>query len=597
MVHKRTVFVYLLLLIVVAYIGAYSAERKKDTELNFELMKLAQRLQNTLQDYKSVPQMLQKSEALLTALRSPTVHSISTANEQLHQINNTLKADVSYLMTTDGLTIASSNYQTKGSFVGKNFSFRPYFKQAIAGIDSTYFALGSTSGKRGYYFASPLSDQKNNIGVIVVKVSLAFIEDMWKTPEFDYVISDSDGVIFVSSNVSWLYKTMYKLPLKQRNKIQQSLRYGDALLEPISQYGSMKELYESPITLFDNAGKQSWIVHSLQMPEWGWHIYSMEQHLAIWPEVMLYIVIYTLIMLLLYVIYLYRTKRSELQLHLKEMNIRLESRVHELTGDQQRTNSELQELVDHYRQTQTELQNIQTQLIQTTKLAVLGEFSAGLHHELAQPLQALQSYSSNCRKMLTLGKTDKLHQNLLDINEICKTMTDIIAKIKIFARRTNPEPRPTSLHEIITATLTIVRPKFEDMAINFEDLTSDVNIFCEPVLVEQVLVNLLNNALQALENTDNPLVRMTSTVKGDYLNLSVEDNGPMLTEEQITQIFDPFYTTKASGLGLGLTISQRIIESQNGKLSVKITKGGGLTFTIQLCLYKMRENNEFNINS
>jgi two-component system C4-dicarboxylate transport sensor histidine kinase DctB len=589
---KVVVVVYFIALVPVVWFVAVWTLKNKSDELSFELMKLEKRLHHTLQNYQSVPKILQKSEAILSVLREPTDLSVDLANQQLYEVNSTLKADVSYLMTTDGVTIASSNYKGEDSFVGKNFSFRPYFKLAKSGIDSSYSALGAISGKRGYYFSSPVMDRQKVIGVVVIKVSLAFIEDMWRESGMNFVISDSDGVIFFSSRLSWLYKTMYQLPQKRIDEITASLRYRGAELQSISAYTSPDELFEPTVILSNNGEQKSWIIKSSYMPDWGWRMYSLTPTSAILAELTFFISIYTLIMLLLFVLYLYFGKRIELRIHLEEMNTQLEYRVSELTGEQMRTNAELQDLVDHYRRAQTELQDTQIQLIQTAKLAVLGEFSAGLHHELSQPLQALQSYSSNCKKMLAMNKLDGLQQNLEEINVICRAMGGIIAKFKIFARRTNPDPRPASLKEIISTTWTIVRPKFRDMGVVFDNKTVDAEIFCEPVLVQQVLVNLLNNALQALEDTPSPRIRMTSWVEGDYLNLRVDDNGPKVTVEEMAHFFEPFFTTKESGLGLGLTISRRIMESQNGEINVMTGEDGGVAFNIKLSLYKKRERYE-----
>jgi two-component system C4-dicarboxylate transport sensor histidine kinase DctB len=592
---KIALIAYFIVLVPVVWFAAVWTHENKSDELSFELMKLEKSLHHTLQNYQSVPKILQKSEAVLSVLRAPTDSSIDLANRELYEVNSTLKGDVSYLMATDGVTIASSNYKGEDSFVGKNFSFRPYFKIANSGVESSYSALGAISGKRGYYFSSPVLDKNKVIGVVVIKVSLAFIEDMWRESGTDFVISDSDGVIFFSSRLNWLYRTMHQLPQKRIETISASLRYRGAELQSISEYTSPDELFKPTVILSNNGEQKSWIIKSSYMPDWEWRMYSLTPTSTILPELAFFISIYTLIMLLLLVLYLYFGKRIELQIHLEEMNTQLEFRVSQLTGEQMRTNAELQNLVDHYHQAQTELQDTQTQLIQTAKLAVLGEFSASLHHELSQPLQALQSYSSNCKKMLAMDKLDGLQQNLEEISVICHAMGGIIAKFKIFARRTNPDPRPASLKEIISATWTIVRPKFKNMDVVFDNKTIDAEIFCEPVLVQQVLVNLLNNALQALEGTCSPRIRMTSWVESDYLNLCVDDNGPKVTVEQMSHFFEPFFTTKESGLGLGLTISRRIMESQNGEINVMTGEDGGVAFNIKLSLYKKRGRYESDI--
>ncbi len=588
----KTTYIYLLVLIPVVWFAIQQVESTIGNSLSSELQKLQQRLQYTLQNYKSAPQLLQKSEVILDALRYVTNEYILAANQQLEEINTYLNADVSYLMTYDGLTIASSNYLSDDSFIGENFSFRPYFKQAINGTNSSYFALGAKSGKRGYYFASPVMDGQEIIGVIVIKVSLSFIDELWRTPGMDFIISDSDGVIFFSSRENWLYKTMYQLTENKKREVRKSLRYGNAHLQSISRYDSANQFDFQKVQLTLENREYSWLVESTDMLEWGLQIYSLKTLWSDWIKLIAYVFIYTLISLLFILVLLYIRKRKELQIHLKEMNSKLEFRVNELTADLQSSNNELINLVKHYKQTQNELQETQNQLIQATKLAVLGEFSAGLHHELAQPLQALHSYTSNCVKMINMGKTGDLQNNLNEITSICNTMTNIIKKFKVFARQSKAEPKPTSLNDITSATWLIIKPKIEERGIAFKNTTNDETVYCEPVLVEQVLVNLINNAIQALKGTAKPVICISGRLNNNSLFLTVSDNGPEVDAETIAHMFDPFYTTKKSGLGLGLTISRSIIESQNGKLDVEQVDGGGLAFIIKLNLYEKEHSNE-----
>jgi len=589
---KKAAYIYILVLVPVVWFAVQQVEYNIGKNLSSELQKLQQRLHYTLQNYKTAPQLLQKSEVILDALRYSTQNHIIAANQQLEEINANLKTDVSYLISSTGLTIASSNYSSDDSFIGENYSFRPYFKQAFNGANSSYFALGTKSGKRGYYFASPVIDQQEIIGVIVIKVSLSFIDELWKIPGMDFIISDSDGVIFYSSRANWLYKTMYQLAENKKEEIKESLRYGGAQLDSISGYGTANQFANRKVKLILENNESTWIVESTQMLYWGLNIYSLKTRWSDWPKILAYVFLYTLIILLLILLSLYVGKRKELQLHLKEMNSQLEIKVNELTGDLQRYNTELIDLVEHYKQTQNELQDTQNQLIQATKLAVLGELSAGLHHELAQPLQALHSYTSNCVKMIELGKIEGVQNNLEEITGISNTMTNIIKKFKVFARQSKSEPRPTSLSEITSATWLIIKPKIEDRGIEFENNMSDANIFCEPVLVEQVLVNLINNAIQALKYTKNPKISISTRIEKKNLFLTVADNGPDVDSDTIEHMFDPFYTTKKSGLGLGLTISRSIIESQNGELNVESIDGGGLGFIIKLNLYQKEQNNE-----
>ena len=576
----KATLIYFSVLVAVVLITRNIVREELAAELQSELLKLDQRLHYTLLHYKAVPQILQTSEVILNALKSPADDNVKRANQQLNQINEDLKADISYLMNADGITIASSNYSDEDSFIGKDFSFRPYFKKSAQGLNANYFALGTTTGKRGYYFASPVISEQQILGIIVIKVSLAFIDEMWRYPDMDFLITDSDGVIFFSSQEHWLYRTTYPLSEQRISEIQASQRYGDTELK--AQFSDDIQLQDTHSGLVADSEGKNWLVVSAHMPQWELYTYAIKRQSSIWSMVYLYVAVYTLIMLLIFMLVLYVSKRRELQSHLSDMNNQLESRVNELTSDLRQSNRDLQQLVDHYQQAQSELKDTEHQLVQATKLAVLGEFSASLHHELAQPLQALQSYTSNSKKMLQKGYTDAINQNLDEISGICNSMTGIIKQFKIFARRTTPDPRPVALSEIINATCAIVAPRIHDKGIEFDIQTEDCQVYCEPVLVEQVLVNLINNAIQALNEISNPTIKLTGFAEHNQVKLSVEDNGPGLDANELDKIFEPFYTTKETGLGLGLTISKRIMESQLGELDVSRASSGGLSFTLTL---------------
>ena len=163
------------------------------------------------------------------ALTKPNDNSIAKANAMLDHFNASLKTDVCYLMDTKGNTIASSNRRDPDSFVGKNFSFRPYFQKAIQGTPATYLALGVTSDKRGVYYSHPVNKkgQKHPMGVVVIKASIGRVEKSLPPPTEEIVlVVNPDGIIFISNYKEWLFHALWKLSPEKVSRISASLQFG-----------------------------------------------------------------------------------------------------------------------------------------------------------------------------------------------------------------------------------------------------------------------------------------------------------------------------------------------------------------------------------
>jgi PAS domain S-box-containing protein len=163
------------------------------------------------------------------ALTKPNDNSVAKANAMLDYFNASLNTDVCYLMDTDGKTIASSNRRASDSFVGKNFSFRPYFQKAIQGTPATYLALGVTSDKRGVYYSHPVNKKgpKHPMGVVVIKASIGRVEKRLPPPTEEIVlVVNPDGIIFISNYKAWLFHALWKLSPEKVSRISASLQFG-----------------------------------------------------------------------------------------------------------------------------------------------------------------------------------------------------------------------------------------------------------------------------------------------------------------------------------------------------------------------------------
>ena len=509
----------------------------------------------------------------------------------LLRANDDMKTEALIVLAPSGFPMAASK-DFGIDFEQRDFSFRPYFQQAMLGEQGRYYATGFITGQRGYFFSAPVWHNEKVIGVVVVKADLEPLMYRIKTMAPDYMIIGYDGVVFSASRSGWVYNSLYPLAETQRLAIHESRRYPRTSLVGLSSEPLDDIFHSDQIVLNATGLANRYFARRTRAPELGWHIFALAPSSVLFQDVAIYLLYYTLAFALLFLIWLYQRKRTEVQRHVKVLNAELERRVALLTRELKESNEELQELVDHYRTTQDQLKETRGQLVQTAKLAVLGEMSAGINHELSQPLLALNTYIENSQRLLAKSEYDKVGANLKELQQVAGNMRDIVSRFKVFARRTPPEPRPFGLQEVISGTRVIMKPLLSKSALELR-IRQQGNIpdlFGDPVQVQQVLVNLVTNAADALEGDKDGWIAMDICARGKEVEILVTDSGAGIAVELRDKVFEPFFTTKARGLGLGLALSRRIIETLGGSLTLQETAAGGTCFVLKLPVYTHGEN-------
>jgi two-component system C4-dicarboxylate transport sensor histidine kinase DctB len=260
----------------------------------------------------------------------------------------------------------------------------------------------------------------------------------------------------------------------------------------------------------------------------------------------------------------------------------VEHRTRDLVASNQRLSDEIEER----RRAEANLRQTQDELIQAAKLAVLGQLAAGINHELNQPLAAIRAYAENARRFIALTRHDKADANLEQIVELTERMADISAQLRQFSRKSSERQEAISVQACIDYALRLFQSRLREGNISIiQDWPAETLwVKGDLVRLEQVLVNLIGNALQAMKTVAAPQLTLGAYAHQQQVIISVTDNGPGIPEEHLGQIFEPFFTTKApgSGLGLGLSISSRIMDDLGGKLQAANQPEGGACFTITL---------------
>ncbi|MGY8870357.1 MAG: sensor histidine kinase, partial [Pseudomonadales bacterium] len=228
--------------------------------------------------------------------------------------------------------------------------------------------------------------------------------------------------------------------------------------------------------------------------------------------------------------------------------------------------------------------------VQAGKLAALGQLSAGIAHEINQPLSAIGHYSHNGLRLIKAGRLNETEKNLNQISNLTKRATTIITRLKSLARKQQDNLVKVDLRLVVDNVLSMLEGdevrKLTAIDVSFDHDRNLVN--ADSVQLEQVVLNLVTNALDAINDQPEKRITIDCLHQRDRFEIYVRDNGPGISKELREQIFEPFFTTKRRGqsLGLGLSISYNIIKSFGGRLTVDDGSGSGASFCIQLPEYR-----------
>lgn len=531
-------------------------------------------LLGTLHRYEVLPQILGDLPGLRAMLANPQdKQTRERANLLLMNTARQTGAEVIYLMAPNGDTLAASNWDKRDSFVGRNFAFRPYFSNAMAGNLGRFFGLGTTSAKRGYFFAAAVHDGNTVIGVLVVKVDLDLTETLWgKTPE-QLLVTDHNGVVILTSNPAWRFRATRPLSEEEKQAIVAIQPYPTRDPRPLQ---------------LDEHG---WLTQTQQIDETGWSVNILAPKVLVSRPVRTVVAIggATLLVLMLLLGIMMQRRRHYLDRINFEGKARreLEVRVIERTSDLEGLNRRLRQEVLEREHAQQELFRAQDELVQAGKLSALGTMSASISHELNQPLAAIRSYAENAEVLLDHQRTEDARGNLKLISELTGRMASIIAHLRAFARRDRHAPESVALQPALDDALALLGKRRRAMDVELIRDLPDATLWVQAgeTRLRQVLGNLLANALDALTEKGPPRkLWISAEHSAQGVNLYIRDNGPGFSREALEHAREPFFTTKTrtQGLGLGLAICDTLMRALGGELLFANHPEGGALLTLRM---------------
>ncbi|MFN1172434.1 two-component system sensor histidine kinase DctB [Pseudomonas aeruginosa] len=574
----RSLVILALLLAPLLWPLQYFAERYYSEQLaeqNRQTLDLyVANLLGTLRRYEELPQILGGLPVLRQALQQPGDPLLQKiANEALADIRRRTGADVIYLLQPDGTTQVASNWAQADSFVHRNFAFRPYYREAMQGRLARFFGLGTTSIKRGYYFASAVKEGSRIIGVLVVKVDLEHIERLWGNSPEQLLVIDNYGVVILSSREDWRFHASRPLSAAERDEIHANIPY------PVQD--------PKPLRLQQSA----WLSQSRTLPETGWTVSIYAPRTLIERPVRSVLLIggATLLALLLLLTLLTLSRRHYLDRIALEAEAKrqLEERVLERTRELENANAQLQQEVHEREQAQRELMRAQDEVVQAGKLTALGTMSASISHELNQPLAAIRSYADNARVLLDHQRTEDARGNLEQISNLTTRMASIIAHLKAYARGARRAPENVQLQPAIEDALSMLASRRRAMNVELLRDVPDAPLWVQAgeTRLRQILGNLLTNALDALAEKAPPRRLWVIASQDQHgVILTLRDNGPGFSEDALAHAHEPFFTTKttAKGLGLGLAICDNLLRALGGRLEMGNHLEGGAVVRLHL---------------
>ncbi|ROU04311.1 sensor histidine kinase [Histidinibacterium lentulum] len=515
-------------------------------------------LMSELQRASIVPQLLARDPQLIGALNSA---DYSQSTQRLISFVDEIGAASLLLLDREGRVVAA----TDRNRLGEGHRQSAFFVEALRGSSTVFTTSPRDEGGYAFAYSRKVEDKGTGLGVIVVMVDLAKLERQWAGVADAVLITDSEGRIVLSTEPRWRGLSESEALARQSapSAIERAIRVTqDWSALPIDAY---------------LRGEAVMRVET-RVPFRGWRMVTFTTYASVRERVngVLALEIMGFAILLAGVFWaMNRKARSRVLFFQRE------------SAELRRLNLRLQREIAERRRAEANLQVAEQTLAQSSKLAALGEMSAAVSHELNQPLAAMKTYLAGARLLLSRKRPEEALSSFQRIDDLIDRMGAITRQLKSYARKGGSQFEPVDARAAVESALSMMEPQLSvrEVVITKTLPSTPALVWGDRVRLEQVIINLLRNALDATKQAEEPKVDVLLAV-GETIRLTVRDNGPGI--EDLDALFEPFYTTKepGDGVGLGLAISSGIVGDFGGRLTARNAAAGGAVFEVDLPVWQ-----------
>ncbi|MGR3454030.1 sensor histidine kinase [Pseudooceanicola sp.] len=511
-------------------------------------------LVSELQRNSIVPQLLSRDPALIGALNS---QDYTQSTQRLISFVDEIGAASLMLLDRDGRTVAA----TDRNRLGEQHNQASYFVDALRSNGTVFSVLPREAGGYRFTYSRKVESQGNPVGVVIVEVDLQKFERAWAGISDAVHVTDSTGNIILATEPRWRGKPESEALAAEppASAIQRAIQAtADWTTLPADAY----------------LGGEAVMRMSQRIPFRGWQITSFTTYASVRERVNGVIASEIMAFAILLALAFYALSRKNA---LRSAFFQKES------AELRALNERLQREIAERERVQENLAVAEQTLAQSSKLAALGEMSAAVSHELNQPLAAMKTYLAGAGLLLRRNRPDEALSSFQRIDDLIERMGAITRQLKSYARKGGTDLAPVNMGDAVHSALSMMEPQLKrrQVRINVAVPERAVMVMGDRVRIEQVIINLMRNAIDATQSVEMPQIDVLLSA-GETATLTVRDNGHGI--DDLTSLFEPFYTTKqpGDGVGLGLAISSGIVNDLGGRLTARNASVGGAVFEMQL---------------
>ena len=515
-----------------------------------------------LQRNSIVPRLLASDAELIGALNS---NDYQRTSQRLLSFVDEIGAAAILLLDSDGLVVAATNRNRLGE-TQRNL---PHFREAARASQTVFTTHKHDTDVYDFAYSRKILSNNKPLGVIVVEVDLRKFQSAWAGISDAVIVAAAGGQILLATENSWV-----GLPEWEALALRSAPSAIDRAIQATQDW----------TVLSADAYMQGKAVmrQEIQVPFRGWNMVLFTTYGGIRQRVNAVLALEIMGFSIFLALAFYQLSRQTLT---RALFFQQES------VDLRQLNIRLQREISERKKVEKNLEVAEQTLAQSSKLAALGEMSAAVSHELSQPLAAMKTYLAGAKLLLQRKRLEEALSSFQRIDDLIGRMSAITRQLKSYARKGGEELVPVDVRMAVNGALEIMEPQLKSRQISLSKTmpSAPVMILGDQLRLEQVVVNLLRNALDAISAVPTPEIELL-LLGGETASLTVRDNGEGISD--LDDLFEPFFTTKkpGDGVGLGLAISSGIITDLGGRLVARNSEATGAVFEVTLPILNIDES-------